>query len=133
MDAFSSSIAFSTSASVDPNRSPITFTAWLIAFFILMICSSGVIASLLHRLRAYTEKSAACPRTRVSSRNRTASILVVTPNDRSNSKTLWHRSAATGESNAQEGSKRRDGWDSQRGSIQHTPMLDAKEGLVKRY
>jgi len=41
--------------------------------------------------------------------------------------------AATGESNAQEGSQRRDGWDSQRGSIQHTPMLDAKEGLVKRY
>ena len=28
---------------------------------------------------------------------------------------------------------RREGWDSQRGSIQHTPMLIAMESLVKRY
>jgi hypothetical protein len=41
--------------------------------------------------------------------------------------------AATGESNAQEGSKRREGWDSQRGSIQYIPMLGAMKGLVKRY
>jgi hypothetical protein len=41
--------------------------------------------------------------------------------------------AETGESNAQEGSKRREGWDSQRGSIQHLPMLNAMEGPVKRY
>ena len=41
--------------------------------------------------------------------------------------------AETGESNAQEGSEGREGWDSQRGSIQHIPMLDAMEGLVKRY
>jgi len=41
--------------------------------------------------------------------------------------------AKTGESNAQAGNKRREGWDSQRGSIQHSPMLDAMEGLVKRY
>jgi len=41
--------------------------------------------------------------------------------------------AKTGESDAQAGSKRREGWDSQRGSIQHSPMLDAMEGLVKRY
>jgi hypothetical protein len=41
--------------------------------------------------------------------------------------------AETGESNAQEGSKRREGWDSQRGSIQHIHMLDAMEGLVKQY
>jgi hypothetical protein len=41
--------------------------------------------------------------------------------------------AETGESNAQEGIKRREGWDSQRGSIQHIPMLGAMEGLVKRY
>ena len=41
--------------------------------------------------------------------------------------------AETGESNAQAGGKQREGWDSQRGSIQHSPMLDAKDGLVKRY
>jgi hypothetical protein len=41
--------------------------------------------------------------------------------------------AETGESNAQGGSKKREGWDSQRGSVQHIPMLDAMEGLVKQY
>ena len=41
--------------------------------------------------------------------------------------------AETEESNAQEGSKRREGWDSQRGSTQRSPMLDAMGGLVKRY
>jgi hypothetical protein len=41
--------------------------------------------------------------------------------------------AETGESNAQKESKWREGWDSQRGSIQLSPMLDATEGLVKRY
>jgi hypothetical protein len=41
--------------------------------------------------------------------------------------------AETGESNAQEESKRREGWDSQRGSIHPLAMLDAMEGLVKRY
>jgi len=41
--------------------------------------------------------------------------------------------AETGESNAQEGNKMREGWDSQRGSIPHLSMLDAMEGLVKRY
>ena len=43
------------------------------------------------------------------------------------------RAAETGESDAQAGNKRREGWDSQRGSIQHVPMLDATDGLVKRY
>lgn len=43
------------------------------------------------------------------------------------------RAAETGESDAQAGSKRREGWDSQRSSIQHISMLDAMEGLVKLY
>ena len=41
--------------------------------------------------------------------------------------------AETEKSNAQEEIKKREGWDSQRGSIQHRPMLDAMESLVKRY
>ncbi len=43
------------------------------------------------------------------------------------------RAAETEKSNAQEEIKKREGWDSQRGSIQHRPMLDAMESLVKRY
>jgi hypothetical protein len=35
--------------------------------------------------------------------------------------------AETGESNAQEGDEKREGLDSQRGSILHSPMLDAVE------
>jgi hypothetical protein len=41
--------------------------------------------------------------------------------------------AETAESNAQEGIKKRERWDSQRGPIQHIPMLDAIEGPVKQY
>jgi hypothetical protein len=44
--------------------------------------------------------------------------------------------AETGESDAREGIRMREGWDSQRGSIQkicHLPMVDAVESLVKRY
>lgn len=41
--------------------------------------------------------------------------------------------AETEKSNAQEEIKKREGWDSQRGSIQHSPMLDAMESLVKWY
>jgi hypothetical protein len=41
--------------------------------------------------------------------------------------------AETEKSNAQEEIKKREGWDSQRGSIQHSPMLDAMESLVKQY
>ena len=47
MEAFRSSIALSTSNSVDPNRSPITLMACVIAFFIFVICSSCVTTSLL--------------------------------------------------------------------------------------
>jgi hypothetical protein len=43
------------------------------------------------------------------------------------------RAAETEESNAQGGGEKREGLDSQRGSIQHNPMLDAIESPVKGY
>jgi hypothetical protein len=39
----------------------------------------------------------------------------------------------TGESNAQGGGEKREGFDSQRGSILHSSMLDAMESPVKGY
>jgi hypothetical protein len=49
IDALSPSIALATSSSVDPNRSPITLMACLIAAVILVIRSSGVMQVLLCR------------------------------------------------------------------------------------
>lgn len=53
----------------------------------------GCHQTLLHKLGACTEQSAACPRARTSARTRSALVLVVTPNDRSTSETLWQRSS----------------------------------------
>jgi len=78
LDTFSSSIALATSPSVDPHRSPITLIACVIDF-IFGICFSGVIAYFLYRLAACAEKSAAHPKNPVSSKNRSTSVLVVTP------------------------------------------------------
>src|SRR6185295_11053683 len=106
MDAFSSSIAFSTSVSVDPNRSPITFIACVIAFFIFAICSSGVIETLLHELGARTENSAACLQgqhplgTEPRSSRRPDPIIAALR------KPSGRGAAETGESNAQEKSTR---------------------------
>lgn len=41
-----SSMAFATSVSVDPNRSPMTLMACLIAVVIFVICSAGVMRGL---------------------------------------------------------------------------------------
>jgi len=41
--------------------------------------------------------------------------------------------AETGESNAQGGGEKREGLDSQQGSILHSPMLDAMASPVKGY
>jgi len=55
IEAFSSSMALATSPSVDPNRSPITLMACLIAVVIFVICSSGVIEFLLVRNNHYRQ------------------------------------------------------------------------------
>ena len=69
----------------------------------------------------------------MSFRNHSAPVLVIRPMIEALWKHSCREAAETGESNAQGGGEKREGLDSQRGSILHSPMLDAMEGPVKRY
>jgi hypothetical protein len=90
IDVFSSSIARATSTSVDPNRSPITLIACVIAFFIFVICSSGVIEYLPYWLGLYQEvryvSADMWPQGTAPH-----SALLVSPNDRSTSTLVEER------------------------------------------